>query len=72
MRSKIKEKIGYYKTLITLLWTSFIILSGGAYKVYQLQQFLLFQLSIFGILALVILIGCLMVRIKYWINKLED
>ncbi len=69
---KIKEKIGYYKTLLTLLWTAFILLCGGIYKVYHSQEFLLFKFAAGGIILLILLIGGLMARTKFWINKLEN
>jgi hypothetical protein len=72
MKKTIKEKIGLYKTLITLFWTAFVILTGGAYKLYHTQEFWLFNLSIAGIIILMAGFWGLVFRIKYWIRKMGE
>ncbi len=70
--TKIKEKIGLYKTLIALFWTALIIIGGGTYKVYQTKEMTLFYLAL-GITTMLFVLFCsLIVRIRYWINKLGD
>lgn len=66
-----KEKTGLYKTLLTLCWTTFIVLSGGAYKLYIEQQFVMFNLAITGAIILIMLIFSFIFKIQKWIKKME-
>ena len=70
--TKIKEKIGLYKTLITLFWTAFIISIGGSYKVFHTGEKFLLYCCLISITFLVAGTIYLMKRTKFWINKLED
>ncbi len=71
MADKQKEKIGLYKTLLTLCWTTFIVLSGGAYKLYSLKQYILFKWALAGDIILIILIFGFIFKTQKWIKKME-
>ena len=72
----LKEKIGLYKTLITIFWTSFFLLGGGLFNfIYRIKQS--FEMIAFGIgsifeLILIILAIGLIFRCKNLIKELME
>jgi len=72
----IKEKIGLYKALITIFWTSFFLLGGGlfnyVYKIHKTYEIIAFS---FGTILELLLIGFamgLIFRCKYLIKQLME